>query len=87
MADLDNLTQLIAKAIDTPREKLPNGCYHELKEHIAQYLLANGVKLPVTCRECEYNDCCMTDFNGFGRKDFDFCPYGEWRADDENIKI
>lgn len=46
-------------------------------EAIADDICFGGVKLPVRCGECEYNDCCMTDFNGFGRKYFDFCPYGE----------
>ena len=59
MTDLDTLTQLVAKALDTPREKFPNGCYHELKEHIAQYLVNNGVVVlknesAPPCQDCNH---------------------------------
>lgn len=76
MTERERLIELVHDAIIEADHNLR----WPIKEQVADYLLVHGVKLPVTCGECEHNDGCMTDFNGFGRKDFDFCPYGERRA-------
>ena len=65
-------------------------CYtHALADH----LIANGVTIPVRCKECkhwlyEFDDVglCFTDvpdIEGVQRHADDFCSYGERRTDDE----
>jgi hypothetical protein len=52
-------------------------------EDLANYLLSNGVWIPVRCSDCEWfkNGTCK---NAFGLVTFEenhFCSYGERRAD------
>lgn len=46
MTDRDRLTELIQDSV--------NGCARYWAEVIADYLLANGVIVPVMCENCEY---------------------------------
>ena len=50
MSDLEILAQLIAEALDAPKDSWMDEkgrkYYPELKEHIAKYLINNGVKCP-----------------------------------------
>ncbi len=63
----------------------------------ADHLIANGVKIPVLCKECKHCDFCYpakeigkeaipawycTKYRRFHKPD-DFCSYGEKREDKE----
>ena len=64
-------------------------------ESLAEYLIANGVKIPVLCKDCKHFDMqrmeCQCDAivtDNEGGADFtvnfyldDFCSYGERRND------
>lgn len=60
-----------------------------LEEKIADYLIANGVKIPVRCEECKYNhgkaifceNYIRCERSGTVRNKSYFCSYGERRAD------
>jgi hypothetical protein len=85
MTDRDRLIELLE---DTAHEK---GGMPSFKD-IADYLLANGVKLPVRCKDCKdyaavtvdgkpmhYGYCCNTHDDVVGSKhryEGDFCSYG-----------
>ena len=61
-------------------------------EFVADYLIANGVTIPVRCKDCtqwmyEYDDIglCVTDvpdIDGVQRRACDFCSYGERKDND-----
>ena len=49
----------------------------------ADVLIANGVKIPVLCKDCKKRytpDCIMSDGLG-AAEDNDYCSYGERRTD------
>ena len=48
MTDRDRLIELIQNSVD--------GCARHWAEIIADYLLANGVIVPVRCKDCKYWD-------------------------------
>lgn len=52
---------------------------------IAKHLLANGVVVPVRCKDCKYyvSDVCRQDLAMNLCRDDDFCSYGEKGADNE----
>lgn len=58
---------------------------------VADQLVANGVTIPVRCKDCKYLDMSGDDERGdckifdewFTRTMDCFCPYGERRTDDQ----
>lgn len=59
-------------------------------ETTADFLLDNGVRLPVTCGECKYAEKQGVEIVGYHcektivwRMGNDFCSYGERRADND----
>jgi hypothetical protein len=60
---------------------------------IGHYLFANGVTIPVRCKQCVhyefgvclkiYSDGAVSKYAWQARKKDDFCSYGERRTDDE----
>ena len=63
-----------------------------LEEKIADHLIANGVTIPVRCKECKHNEDCIRRIQFWGRNPvlelntseyhpIDFCSYGERRTD------
>ena len=75
----EKLIELIQSAV--------NGCATYWAGLIADYLIANGVTIPVRCKDCA-NCQHKTPLDGFFCKGFrvlvkpdDFCSYGERRTD------
>ena len=84
-------TKIIELMKEVKFKPFPNGCgldvsvKHQLPDHafeaIATHLLANGVTIPVQCKECAFRDetmrCqCGNSCKGLIREDNDFCSYG-----------
>ena len=60
---------------------------------LADHLIANGVTIPVRCKDCKHNEDCIRRIQFWGRNPvlelntteyhpIDFCSYGERRTDD-----
>jgi hypothetical protein len=68
----------------TEREKLIDLlCYIPGAEEIADFFLANGVTIPVTCKDCkhyiydDFDGCCVCmQLSKYVKPDF-WCAYGE----------
>ncbi len=61
-------------------------------EKLADHLIANGVTIPVRCKDCKHlvlteegehnpNDCVCDYYMTDGLTDNDFCSYGERRTE------
>lgn len=63
------------------------GCVRRQKEIIVDRLIANGVTIPVRCKDCKHlykgmDDYCCTSHRGLARIcENSFCSYGERRTD------
>ena len=81
MSDKERLAELIQNSV--------GGCARYWAEHIAEHLVANGVTVPVKCRECTFWDAdrrCNGIENGLTVEytcGNDFCSYGKRRTTDE----
>ena len=80
----DRLTEIYKKAF----EHLLETGEPFSAENYADFFLANGVTIPVRCKDCKYytvspmgGGACQVHFNGrtelIPRKDDDFCSYGQ----------
>ena len=85
MTDRERLLELIGRVQDEGRDYSDVVCsYRTSNESLADYLIANGVKIPIRCKDCKHCDpenrhCdhpMGTEFP-FPRKAEDFCSYGE----------
>ena len=81
MTDREKLIEFVKRAI-TDWE------HGDVSEKIADHLIANGVTIPVGCKDCKMRcpesitvvkHCTLT---GVPVDDDDFCSYGERRSDD-----
>lgn len=60
-------------------------CTRRQKEIVADKLIANGVIIPVRCKDCKYNlesvsiSNCRCELDGDVWEDNDFCSYGKRR--------
>lgn len=76
---LNKLAELLEEA-----EGLVNNDRPSL-EQIADYLIANGVTIPVRCRDCtmkgDEEECPLLSMAQY-TEDMDFCSYGERRTDE-----
>lgn len=66
------------------------GRFDEVAEIIADNLIANGVTIPVRCKDCKHfwssfsgTHSCKLHKGLVGTKYDSFCSYGERRTDDE----
>lgn len=60
---------------------------HLYYDRIAEFLFANGVTIPVRCKDCKYQTtglCPMENIEvpWVGTKDYDFCSFGERKDND-----
>lgn len=60
-----------------------------LESRLAEHLIANGVTIPVRCKDCkhrmysDFDGCYVCHHGGFNAINPDhFCSYGERRTDD-----
>lgn len=87
MTDRERLIELIC---DTPTRIMGGNMFLEkISEEIADYLLSNGVIVPIRCKDCKHyrpqtqsahwknttNYCCRTV--AIKMKPTDYCSYGE----------
>ena len=83
--------KLIELLINSPGLEVLFGSEEEFAKN-ADWLIANGVTIPVRCKECKHlvltadgahnpNDCVCDYWMADGLNDFDFCYYGERRTD------
>ena len=78
----EKLIELIQSAVD--------GCATYWAERIADHLIASGVEIPVRCKECKKwlkvepsgTNCRYCAISRRSRLPYDFCSYGERRAED-----
>ena len=80
------------KLIELLMDAMPS-CYSDtFASQIADHLIANGVTIPVRCKDCkwaeygkDYEPYCNHWKSGLyaNIKDDDFCSYGERRTDNE----
>ena len=68
----ENLIELLKSADDLP--------VVEAYDTFADYLIDNGMTIPVRCKDCKHFDCdyCWHEKMEHSRcRDYDFCSYGE----------
>ena len=65
----DRLIELIQNAV--------NGCARHWAEIIADHLLANGVIVPIRCKDCtEWDKVEQECSHWYGFRENDYCSYG-----------
>jgi hypothetical protein len=89
LVEIDQFREKLIDMINTARDARTG---QDLAERIADYLVANGVTIPVRCEDCAYCDIsyptgkptpwylCKRNRWTVTKAD-DFCPYGERRCD------
>ena len=88
MTDREKMVNLLCEAnsISVDAELFEDSSYAQQLEIEADFLIANGVTIPVRCKDCKHwcedTLSCMCgnhyDDNWYGE---DFCSYGERRTD------
>ena len=91
----EKLIELLNKVQDMGVTVIPAGMGdrydHVWNQKVADHLIANGVTIPVRCKECkwaeygkDYEPYCNHWKSGLyaNIKDDDFCSYGERRTDE-----
>ena len=84
----DRLVELLEKADDEQAEKNPK-TMEEFYGNIADHLIANGVTIPVRCKDCKY--LMFSDMYGECKKGYlgvvlpdNYCSYGVRKESDRN---
>lgn len=84
----ENLIELIRKADKEDHESQTQDVHYAF---MADFLIANGVTIPVRCKECKYcidtpasytNIACSKGVNWRAVEPNHFCSYGERRTDE-----
>ena len=93
MADREKLIELLAQVQDSGTIVIPAGHGDRYEwvsnQKVADHLIANGVTIPVRCKDCKHWECwrisgegsgdCLLDIYGNLWNGNDFCSYGEKR--------
>ena len=86
----EKLIELIGRVQDEGIDYSDVVCVYKTSNgRLADYLIANGVTIPVRCKDCEYradlldngNYLCNRKMLGMVRPN-DFCSFGERRTDE-----